>query len=289
MRRIRQPGPETGERASTVAVKALPIAATLPAGARFLDALHHVLAETRCESACLSLQGGGFSPFAYVIPALAPDASHAAFYSATFRPMGLSSIVAGSVTVGWRDGAPFFHCHALWHEADGDLRGGHVLPEETLIAEPITVSGVGIVGARFEAHQDAETGFKLFMPIATGTPLPAVGRPALAVRLKPNQDITLALEKLGHQAGFALARLHGGVGSIIGADYADAPAVSAFATEIFVTDARIDCRATDAPPADSIAIGLADLTGAVSQGRLIRGSNPILMTLEGVLESLPEI
>ena len=44
------------------------------------------------------------------------------------RPAGVTRLSAGAMTLGRRDGAPFFHCHALWREADGTLSGGHILP-----------------------------------------------------------------------------------------------------------------------------------------------------------------
>ncbi len=83
------------------------IASTLPAGASLLDALHALLAEGY-DAACLTLTGGGLGPFAYVMPAKSPDADHAAFYSATFRPPGRTCLELGTVTVGFRDGRPFF-------------------------------------------------------------------------------------------------------------------------------------------------------------------------------------
>ena len=48
----------------------------------------------------------------------------------------MTRLKIGAMTFGQRDGAPFFHCHALWTEADGRAGGGHILPEETLVAEP---------------------------------------------------------------------------------------------------------------------------------------------------------
>ena len=108
--------------------------------------------------------GGALGPFAYVIPSLPPDASHAAFYSDTRRPPGRSRITAAAVTLGWRDGRPFFHCHALWTHEDGTAGCGHVLPDETMIAAPHRTSPAPAFGARFEVHPDPETGFTLFTP-----------------------------------------------------------------------------------------------------------------------------
>jgi predicted DNA-binding protein with PD1-like motif len=248
----------------------------LPAGVRLLDALAVLLEDA--ESACLTLSGGGFAPFGYVIPALSPNGARAAFYSEPFRPEGESRLDVAAVTLGWRDGAPFFHCHALWTEAGGRRGCGHVLPDETFIGSPIRARGVVILGARFEVTPDPETGFSLFMPKATGTPPPANARPGLAIRLCPNQDLTEALERAARDAGFARAVVQGGVASIIGARFADAPPIEAFATEMLVTRGEVG----DAAELD---IAIVDLHGTIGQGRLLRGDNPVLMTFEGVLES----
>jgi len=68
------------------------------------------------------------------------------------------------MTLGLRDGAPFFHCHGLWTEADGRASGGHMLPDETIVAEPFAVEAFGLDGAMFTAEPDPETNFKLFGP-----------------------------------------------------------------------------------------------------------------------------
>lgn len=277
MRRIQQPGPVPADRALVVPVRAVPIEAELPAGASLLDALHDIVRAHGAESACLTLSGGALGPFGYVMPALSPDEAHAAWYSAPRHPAGPTLWEKGCVTVGMRDGENFFHCHGFWTEADGKRSGGHVLPEATVIAAPIRAEGVGIIGARFTAQQDSETGFRLFQPVATEA---VAGADALAVRLRPNQDITLALEGLGRAAGFRNARVAGGVGSTIGARFSDAGAVEPFATELFITDAALDCRNG---AASRLATALVDLTGGLAQGSLVRGDNPVLMTVELVL------
>jgi predicted DNA-binding protein with PD1-like motif len=250
---------------------------------RFLDALAALVRDHRAESASLTFSDGAFGPFAYVMPALSEDASHAAFYSATFRPAGSSRVAAAAVTFGTRDDAPFFHCHAFWRESDGALHGGHVLPEDTMIAEPIRVRGVAMIGARFEAHQDPETGFRLFGPVATGTAIPAGSPRGVAVRLRPNQDITAALEAVGRQAGFERATVHGGVGSIIGARFTDGVSVDAFATEMLMRDGRLKCAPEVAGPPTHLDVALVDYTGALNDGVLVAGDNPVLMTFECVI------
>jgi predicted DNA-binding protein with PD1-like motif len=276
---IGQPGPPGERRIASVAAGAIPIEVELPAGRLLLDTLAELLARHGAESACLALDGGGFGPFGYVIPALSPDASHAAFYSAPRRPPGITWLDAGAITVGWRDGKPFFHCHGLWTEADGTRGCGHVLPEETVIAAPIRATGAALVGARFEAAQDEETGFKLFSPVATGTAPPARAFPGVALRLAPNQDLVRTLEKAAVDARLGRAVVRGGVASTIGARFADAPPISGFATELLVTHGVIG-------NATALDIAIVDLDGHIGQGRVVAGDNPVLMTFEGFLEAI---
>ncbi|HEY4254122.1 MAG TPA: hypothetical protein VGM87_23145 [Roseomonas sp.] len=277
MRSIRQPGPPPAERAVIVPALLHPVAFTLPPGALLLDGLRDALAERGFGSAALTITGGGFGPFGYVMPALSPDAARAAWYSATFRPPGVTRLDHGAVTFGSRDGAAFFHTHAIWTEADGRRNAGHILPEEAVVAAPIAVSGVALSGAEFIVSDDAETGFRLFAPVAVPPRDRPGGHPGLALRLRPNQDITLALEALAQGAGFPRARLHGGVGSIIGARYLDAPAVEPFATEMFIRGGRVGAG-------QPLGIVLVDHTGGLSEGRLVGGDNPVLMTFEAVLD-----
>ena len=262
-RTVRQPGPVAAERCVAIPVSSLPIEATLPAGFLLLDALHALLAD-RFDSACLTLTGGALGPFAYVMPAESPDADHAAFYSDTFRPAGESRFEAGTVTVGFRQGQPFFHCHALWTEADGHRGCGHVLPDETVVASPIQVRGAGIAGARFEVHPDSETGYSLLTPRPTGAPHLPRGRRAIALRLAPNQDLVTALQETGARAGFDRAVVAGGVGSTIGARFASNPPIEGFATELLVRSSDIRCRDSGKPT--ELDIVIVDLEGSIGGG-----------------------
>lgn len=277
MRSIRQPGPAPAARAVAIPALLHPVEFTLPAGMLLLEALRDALAAQGFRSAALAIAGGGFGPFGYVMPALSPDAARAAWYSETFRPPGPTRLERGAVTFGSRDGAAFFHTHAVWTEADGKRCAGHILPEEAVIAAPIHVAGVALSGAAFIVADDPETGFRLFAPIPVPRADRPGGHPGLALRLCPNQDITLALEALAREAGFPHAALRGGVGSIIGARYAEAAPVESFATEMFVRDGHVG---TDS----RLDITLVDYTGGLSEGRLVRGDNPVLMTFEAVLD-----
>ena len=139
------------------------------------------------------------------------------------------------MTLGMRDGAPFFHCHGLWTEADGKASGGHMLPDETVVAEP------------FEVEASASTvrcspRSPIPRPISSCSgrcPAASTGARttsrAFALRLRPNQDFAGCLEAFCRAHGIARARIHGGVGSTIGARFTHGGVTEPFATELAVT------------------------------------------------------
>jgi predicted DNA-binding protein with PD1-like motif len=287
MRRIEQPGPPAPERIQWVEGRGRAFAFTLQAGLPLLEAARRGFAEAGFAGGALNMQGGALGPFAYVMPALSKTGANAAFYSDTFRPDGVTRLKMGAMTLGTRDGAPFFHCHALWTEADGRINGGHMLPEETVVAEPFEVEAFGIDGAMFTAEPDPETNFKLFGPIAIASAGVETSSRAFALRLRPNQDFACALEGFCHQHGIFRARIHGGVGSTIGAEFTDGSRVVPFATELAIRSGVVTQNARGALRAE-LDIALVDYLGGLAEGRLVRGDNPVLMTMELVLEVLEE-
>src|SRR5512138_765724 len=285
MRSIEQPGPAVPERIQWVEARGRAFSFTLAAGLPLLEAARRGFAHAGFSAGVLSMRGGALGPFAYVMPALSKTGANAAFYSDTFRPSGVTRLKMGAMTLGERDGAPFFHCHALWTEAGGRVNGGHILPEETIVAEPFEVDAFGIDGAVFLAEVDPETGFKLFGPVAREAAAVKNTHPAFALRLRPNQDFAGCLEAFCKQRGINRARLRGGVGSIIGARFADGQSVVPFATELLIGAGEIAPGAGGALEAQ-LDVALVDYLGGLAEGRLVRGDNPVLMTMELVLEPL---
>src|SRR5262249_34867349 len=165
MRSIKQPGPPAPERIQWAEARGRAFSFTLEPGLTLLEAARRGFAAQGFAGGTLNIKGGTLGPFGYVMPALSKTGENAAFYSETFRPQGLTHLRLATMTAGQRDGAPFFHCHGLWTEADGRSSGGHMLPEETFVAEPFAVGAFGIDGAVFAAEPDPETNFKLFGPI----------------------------------------------------------------------------------------------------------------------------
>jgi predicted DNA-binding protein with PD1-like motif len=285
MRSIRQPGAPASERIQWVEVRGRAFSFTLEAGLPLLEAARRGFAAQGFAGGTLNIAGGMLGPFGYVMPALSRTGENAAFYSGTFRPQGVTQLKLATLTLGARDGAPFFHCHGLWREADGKTSGGHMLPEETFVAEPFEVEAFGIDGAVFAAEPDPETNFKLFGPVPNKPQSADAPSRAFALRLRPNQDFAGCLEAFCRDRGIERATIRGGVGSTIGARFTNGSVIEPFATELAITSGRV------APGADGVAeatldVALIDYTGGIGEGRLVRGDNPVLMTMELVLEVL---
>jgi predicted DNA-binding protein with PD1-like motif len=287
MRSIVQPGPPAPERIQWVAARGRAFSFTLQAGVPLLEAARRGFVASGFAGGALRWKGGALGPFAYVMPALSKTGENAAFYSDSFRPAGITRLKLATMTLGARDGAAFFHCHGLWTEAGGRINGGHILPEETVVAEPFAVEAFGIDGAAFTAEPDPETNFKLFGPVPSMAAGVETTSRAFALRLRPNQDFAGALEAFCGERGIMRARLHGGVGSTIGARFTDGRIVEPFATELAVSSGTIVAGAGGALEAE-LDIALVDYLGGIAEGRLTRGDNPVLMTMELVLEVLGE-
>src|SRR5205807_8228052 len=136
MRSITQPGRPAPERIQWAEARGRAFSFTLQAGLPLLEAARRGFAAHGFAGGVLNIKGGSLGPFAYVMPALSKTGENAAFYSDTFRPPGITQLRQAAMTLGARDGAPFFHCHGLWTESDGRTNGGHMLPEETIVGTP---------------------------------------------------------------------------------------------------------------------------------------------------------
>ncbi|MGL9617500.1 DUF296 domain-containing protein [Bradyrhizobium sp. U531] len=285
MRSIKQPGAPLAERIQWVEARGRAFSFTLQAGLPLLEAARRGFAAEGFAGGVLNFGHGALGPFAYVMPALSKTGENAAFYSDTYRPGGLTRTKLGSMTFGIRDDAPFFHCHGLWTEADGKASGGHMLPDETVVAEPFEVEAFGLDGATFTAELDSETNFKLFGPVAAARTGARTTASAFALRLRPNQDFAGCLEEFCRARGIRRAKVHGGVGSTIGARFTHGGVTEPFATELAITAGLIAPGPSGVLEA-ALDVALIDYTGGVAEGRLVRGDNPVLMTMELVLEVL---
>jgi hypothetical protein len=257
---IRHPGPPSPDRVWSVPCRAEPVTLKLAGGQLLLDAVAGAFAASGFRSGYLRLADLVLDPLAYVIPADAPDHTHAAWYSDTFRPEGPATVTEAGLFLGMREGTPFYHCHGLWQTAGG-LRMGHALPGETWLAQDVAVSGWGVSGAIFDVVQDAETNFTLFTPTAFG---PGIAQNATLAAVRPNEDLCDTLDRIAPGARVE------GIGSLVGCMFDDGREVSPQPTEILIT------RATGS----EVEIALVDRAGDIHRGWLRRGENPVFVTFE---------
>lgn len=280
-RRLQQPGPATAERFESFTGTGRRFSFELQPGLSLNDAIAIPLAAANLRAASLVIEGGAFAPFHYLMPALSTDGLHAAWYSDTFAPAGETVMERGNVTFGERDGAAFIHCHATWIEPDGRRCAGHILPHETIVSRPIRATVWGVETIRMVSEPDAETAFTIFHPVPVSAPAADDAGPRTVIaRVCPNEDITGALEAICRKHGIAGAHLRGGVGSLIGARYADGGRVEDIATEVFITGGFVSADTSRT----RIEITMVDTGGGITRGDLVRGDNPVCITFELCLE-----
>jgi predicted DNA-binding protein with PD1-like motif len=281
MRTIEHPGPVHPARVQAAPAHVRAVDVELPRGVTLLQGLADAVRAHGVESAVFSFRGGSLAPMSFVMPALPPSSRHVAYFSDRFEAQGAARLECGSVTFGQREGKPSLHCHATWTESDGRRRSGHVLAAESRVDVPVRLAGWMLDGASFEVSPDAETNFDLLQVSAKAARPEDVN--GLVVRLRPNQDLCLALEGVCVEHNIRLGRIVGGVGSLIGTVFEGGRMVEPFVTEVFIRSGVIQPGADGRPRAE-VDVGLVAHTGEIAEGRLARGQNPVLITFELVIE-----
>ncbi|MFC6490080.1 PCC domain-containing protein [Nitratireductor sp. GCM10026969] len=276
-RSIRHPGPPQAKRIASVEAHLRPLRLTLKRGVSMNEAVTRAFREHGFQGGYARLEGLVLDPLHYVLPAPSPDESHAAWYSETQTPAGPATVERADIIAGLRDGAPYIHCHGLWRLADGTRRMGHLLPFETVLAEDAQASAIGVANAVFDAADDGETHFKLFAPRPHRLAGEPAGERGFICAVRPNEDITAALEIACRRHGLSEASVHG-IGSLVGAAFLDGRTVESYATEVLVRTGAVTASANG--PQCSLDIALVDMDGKITEGWLVRRVNPVCVTFE---------
>ncbi len=230
-----------------------------------------------CVGGIIELSGGWLDPFRFVIPAEDPRREHAVWYSDTRVCSGGAAIERATCSVGLHNGATMLHCHGLWRTTTGELLGGHLLPDDNLIAQPVAVTALLTADAWFERRFDEETNFELFAVTGGGS-----GQGAIAT-IRPNEDITEAIERMAHAAGISKASVHG-VGSLIDMALTDGRIAQSLALEVSITGGRIVPHEAGLSVVD-LAMAGAGMDGIPYEGALRRGRNRVCVTFELALDA----
>lgn len=293
-RALAQPGPAAPVRIESFAGGMLDFDFAPETSVSLCEAITRPLRARGIRGAGVTLGGLRLEPLRYVIPAVSDDPAHVAWYSETHAPDGPVDVAFANVTVGEHEGEGFIHCHALWRDAAGRLRGGHILPEQTMVAAAGRALAFGSREIGIVRRFDPETGFSLFQPAmaASGAALGAAsatanvaadGRTGVIARIRPNEDLVEGIEALCLRHGIAEAVIRSGVGSLIGARFETGPVIEEIPTEILVQEGRI-ATGPDGRRVVDLVISLIDTQGRVHTGRPVRGDNPVLICLELVIE-----
>lgn len=269
-RTLWHPGPRAQARFAILPCRAHPVELHLDAGLPFDEAVARAFAAQGFAAGYLRLQGAQFRDLHYVIPARAPGDGRAAWYSATHRLRGALVAEAG-LHLGRRQGAPFLHCHGLWAEAGGEMRAGHLLSPESVLAEGHVAQGWGVSGAMLEVAPDPETGFDLFAPVAVAGM--EEGGPARLVTIRPNEDPHAILARIART--LPRSRVEG-LGSLVHTCFAQ-DRLDSYATEVLVQAGHVENGVAH------LLVAAVGFDGVLKAGLLQPHGNRICITAELLL------
>ncbi len=138
----------------------------VPVGADLLTTLHATLRAEGVHSAAVVLLGGTVQRLSFYTGRPLEAGERVATFNGPHEIACPAVLLGANATFGIAaDGAPQTHCHALFVDRDGAVRGGH-LQEGGTIAGPggIAMLATGLRGAGFRVSHDSETNFPIFHP-----------------------------------------------------------------------------------------------------------------------------
>ncbi|MGE4371998.1 MAG: PPC domain-containing DNA-binding protein [Xanthobacter sp.] len=138
---------------------------SLKPGLSLFEALVQPLAENGIRHASTTILGGMFSTLDYCVAP--PDPTKKAVIAYT-KPIyaGRTYMVFGNATVGVSmSGKPLVHCHAAIRTESGEVKGGHILTESSIIGEtPISILVTSLDSFELRQSFDPETNIPLLQP-----------------------------------------------------------------------------------------------------------------------------
>jgi hypothetical protein len=164
---LRQPGRFNPVRIKTVASPhGRHIRLSLKPGETLYDAIVLPLEALGIRDASMTILGGAFEGLHYCVAPPDPAGRTVIAYSEP-RPAGHSYMVFGNATLGRSiDGTPLVHCHAVIRTERGDVMGGHIVTDKTIVGDkPISVLVTSLEGIELRQAFDEETGIPLFQPV----------------------------------------------------------------------------------------------------------------------------
>lgn len=188
------------------------------------------------------------------------------------RDWNQSVLVEGTFTFGLDElGDSFVHCHGII-EAENGLIAGHLFPRDCLISSAFDAQFNLLIDIQLIQQSDPETLHSVFNldPHMSG------GDGALFVRIRPNEDVTEALQTACAHAGIANATIAPSIGSL-NAPLLDSGPCESVGMEVIAFEGHIRDGVAD------VFATLCDENGQIYRGQLVPGGASICVTAEIVL------
>lgn len=239
------------------------------------DGLAALMRRENCAGGVAHMGGGLLDPCRWYIPAHHPTGELPVWYSNVRDAAGAATFEWASSTLGLANGEPSTHTHGIWRLADGRRFGGHLLPNESVIKQPVSVVAWLSADAGFARKFDAETTFELFAANGGGQ-----GNGVIAT-LRPNGDLTESIEQLAIACGMRDAQVRG-TGSVFDLTAHDGQVHPSDAFEIGIVSGKV------VPDGDGVAVRDLALAGVGFDGnpvetKIARGRNRVCVTFELIL------
>ena len=270
-------GPQQSPRIVSVPTSCTEHVTELPEGTDIFAALEQALTDCSDSGIMAEFVAGQFGHIDYVHPAFGPDAEHPMSFTDAFTVDSPTDLHHASATIGFREGTPFCHIHASWTDADGDTRGGHLLPGTLAGPSGLRIRLFALHDARLVSAVDPETGFSAFAPTPTCSESAASPDAAIS-RVRPGEILDEAVLDVCRDAGFDSAEVTASLGSTTGAVFtggtAPWPAVEFTHLSGTVTGAQSTAAQI------TLSGAVVDIAGEVSSGTLKPSANPVAVTFE---------
>ncbi len=287
---LAHPGPRDERRTESVPSPSAVVQTMLTPGTRLVDALAAAVERAGYANAQVEIMGGTLNRVSYCIPDRCRDGSAAMAYSETKETLVPAQLLTASVTLGYRDGERFMHCHAAWLDAGGHLHGGHLWPETRIGDVPAYAVIHALPGVALINGIDPETRMPAFTPRATKSSQDVVGpttsRRAVVSRVKPGEDVVHAAIQICQAHGFGTAVVRASLGSLVGACLRARDAmvhVDGPATEVISLTGRLRDGGSSGYDGE-LSVILVDRHAVVHAGQLVPGRNLVAVTFELLVE-----
>jgi predicted DNA-binding protein with PD1-like motif len=165
-RTIRHPGPFNPVRIqSRRADSSRHFRLLIQPGTSLYDGIVQPLVEMGVHSASTTILGGTFERLAFCMGGPDPNGQSIATYTSTVEA-GRTYLVFGNATMGKNaEGRPIVHCHAVMRTESGGMKGGHLITQDCIAAEPIVVFVTTLEGFELRVAFDPETNISLIQPL----------------------------------------------------------------------------------------------------------------------------